>query len=68
MYKIIPSGDYLQVVCDKCGETCGLDYKGLDPVIVLVEITCSKCGSSGEWKLDKAGNGFYDLTKPSENE
>ena len=68
MYKIIPSGDYLQVICDKCGGVCELDYKGLDPAIVLVEITCPKCGSSGEWKLDKAGTGFYDLTKPGENE
>lgn len=68
MYKIIPSGDYLQVICDKDGETCTLDYKGLDPAIVLVEISCPRCGSSGEWKLDKAGDGFYNLTKPSEDE
>jgi ribosomal protein S27E len=61
-YKIIPSGDYLQVVCEQCGEICEFDYKGLDPAIPLVEITCPKCGTSGEWKLDKAGTGFYDKT------
>ena len=61
-YKIIPSGDYLKVVCENCGETCEFDYKGLDPAIPLVEITCPKCGPSGEWKLDKAGTGFYDKT------
>lgn len=58
--KIVPSGDHLQVICEKCGEACELDYKGRDPVNVLVEITCPKCGSSGEWKLDKAGLGFGD--------
>jgi len=62
-YKIIPSGDYLQVVCEKCGEVCEFDYKGLDPIIPLIEITCPKCGSSGKWKLDKAGMGFCDKTK-----
>jgi endogenous inhibitor of DNA gyrase (YacG/DUF329 family) len=67
-YKIVPSGDYLQVLCGKCGETCEFDFKGLDPAIVLVEINCPKCGSSGVWKLEKAGTGFYDLTKPSDNE
>ncbi len=63
MYKIVPSGDYLHVVCVKCNEGCTLDYKGLDPSIPLVEITCPKCGSSGEWKLHNAGRGFYSLTK-----
>ncbi len=32
MYEIIPSGDYLHVVCVKCEESCELDYKGRDPV------------------------------------
>jgi hypothetical protein len=59
MYTIVPSGDYLQVVCVNCDETCEVDYKGLDPSIPLVEIICPKCGSSGEWKLDKGGSGFY---------
>ncbi len=68
MYRIVPSGDYLHIVCEKCGEQCEFDYKGLDPAIPLIEITCPQCGSSGEWKLEKAGNGFYELTKPSENE
>jgi hypothetical protein len=63
MYKIVPSGDYLQIVCVKCGETCKLDYKGLDPSIPLIEIVCPKCGTSGDWKLDKAGDGFYTKTR-----
>ena len=58
MYKIVPSGDYLHVICEKCGEPCELDYKGRDPVMVLVEITCPKCGPSGNWKLYKGGFGF----------
>ena len=61
MYHIVPSGDYLHVVCAKCGEQCEMDYKGRDPVMVLVEITCPKCGSSGEWKLHRAGFGFGDV-------
>lgn len=58
MYEIVPSGDYLHVVCVKCGESCEMDYKGRDPSIVLIEITCPKCGSSGKWKLHDAGFGF----------
>ena len=58
MYHIVPSGDYLHVVCAKCNEQCELDYKGRDPVMVKVEITCPNCGTSGEWKLHKAGFGF----------
>jgi RNase P subunit RPR2 len=63
VYRIVESGDYLHVVCVKCGEACEFDYKGLDPVMPLIEITCPRCGSSGEWKLHKAGFGFYELTK-----
>jgi hypothetical protein len=54
MYEIRPSGDYLHVVCAKCREACGLDFKGRDPSMVLIEITCPKCGSSGKWKLWQA--------------
>lgn len=63
LYYIVPSLDYLQVVCVKCNETCAIDYKGLDPSIPLLEITCPHCGSSGEWKLDQAGIGFYTNTR-----
>lgn len=58
LYRIVPSGDHLQVICEKCGDACELDYKGRDPVDVLIEITCPKCGSSGPWKLYKGGFGF----------
>jgi predicted nucleic-acid-binding Zn-ribbon protein len=60
--KLIPSLDYIHVVCEKCGETCGVDYKGLDPSIPLIEVTCPKCGDLGTWKLEGAGAGFYDKT------
>ena len=58
MYEIVPSGDYLHVKCVKCGESCETDYKGRDPVMVLIEVTCPNCGSSGKWKLFKGGWGF----------
>jgi hypothetical protein len=58
LYHIIPSLDYLHVVCAKCKQQCELDYKGRDPSMVLIEITCQTCGSSGEWKLHRAGDGF----------
>ena len=63
MFKIVPSGDYLQVLCAKCRETCQLDFVGFDPAIPVVEITCPNCGSSGKWKLDRAGMGFYKNAK-----
>jgi hypothetical protein len=63
MYEIVPSGDYLQVICVKCRERCTIDYKGLDPAIPLLEITCPNCGSSSDWKLDGAGKGFYTKTR-----
>jgi len=58
LYEITPSGDYLHVVCVKCKEPCELDFLGRDPSAVLIEIRCLKCGSSGEWKLWRAGFGF----------
>lgn len=58
MYKIVPSGDYLHVVCVKCGEACTLDFKGYDPSVPLIQIDCPKCGSSGKWKLWRGGHGF----------
>lgn len=61
--RLIPSIDYIHVVCEKCGEICKLDYKGLDPSIPLLSITCPKCGDLGTWKVEKAGTGFYDNTK-----
>jgi hypothetical protein len=64
MFHIVPSGDYLHVVCAKCEEACELDYRGRDPVVVLVEITCPRCGGSGKWKLHWAGEGFGEPWKP----
>jgi hypothetical protein len=58
MYEIVPSLDYLHVVCVKCREACELHFRGRDPSVVLIEIKCPKCGSSGKWKLWQAGGGF----------
>jgi hypothetical protein len=60
---LIPSLDYIHVVCTKCDMICELDYKGLDPSIPLLSITCPTCGDLGTWKLENAGAGFYDRTK-----
>ena len=57
--SIVPSIDYIHIVCAKCGETCEMDYKGLDPSIPLIKIACPECGDLGTWKLEKAGGGFY---------
>ena len=68
MYEITPSGDYLHVVCVKCKEACELDFLGRDPTMVLIEIKCPNCGSSGEWKLYEAGEGFPQKAwKPDES-
>jgi ribosomal protein S27E len=64
MYEITPSGDYLHVVCVQCKEPCELDFLGRDPSMVLIEIKCPKCGSSGDWKLHKAGFGFPSKASP----
>jgi hypothetical protein len=58
VYEIVQSLDYLHVRCVKCRESSSLDFKGRDPTMVLVEITCPNCGSSGELKLFEAGYGF----------
>ena len=57
-YHIIPSLDYLHVVCAKCKAACSMDFKGYDPAIPLIEIVCPNCGSSGNWKLFNGGRGF----------
>ena len=54
MFTINPNGDYLHVVCVKCGESCQFEFKGYDPTSPLSEITCPKCGSSGKWKFHNA--------------
>lgn len=66
LFEIIPSGDYLHVVCVEHQEACELDFKGRDPTMVLVEITCPKCRTStGNWKLWRAGEGFpYEKSRP----
>jgi hypothetical protein len=61
-YFIGEAGDHLEVICAEHKEQCTLDFKGLDPAIPLIEIICPKCGSSGDWKLNGAGAGFYTRT------
>lgn len=68
-FEITPKGDYLHLVCVKCEESCTLDFKGRDPSIVLIEIICPKCGTTGDWKLYNAGDGFpQDPWKPEDDE
>ena len=61
-YLIAPSGEYLQVICKEHNERCSIDFKGLDLAIPLIEIICPTCGTSGDWKLDGAGDVFYTRT------
>ena len=62
--KLIPSIDYIHFVCGKCEEeACEVDYLGLDPSIPLLKFKCPKCGDLGTWKLEGAGQGFYNKTK-----
>jgi formylmethanofuran dehydrogenase subunit B len=65
-FAIRESGDYIQVVCPTCGEVCDVNYLGLDPSVPLVRIECRLCKNSLDGKLDKAGSGFYKLTKDKE--
>ena len=58
IFRIVPNGDYLHVECETCREASELDFKGYDPVVPLIEITCPNCGSSGKWKLWRGGLGF----------
>ena len=62
-FAVRKSGDYIQVVCPTCGQACELDFLGLDPSIPLIRITCKLCKNSLEGKLDRAGSGFYALSK-----
>jgi hypothetical protein len=57
-FEIRQQADYFHVVCTKCQEACELDFKGYDPAIPLIEITCPKCGSKGPTKLHMGGHGF----------
>ena len=62
-FAIRENGGYIQVICPTCGEACEVDYLGLDPSIPLIRISCRLCKNLLEGKLDRAGGGFYDLTK-----
>jgi hypothetical protein len=61
--RLIAREDYVHVVCATCDGVCELDFKGLKASIPLLEIRCLKCGDLGTWKLERAGIGFYHLTK-----
>ena len=60
---ITPDGDYIHIVCAKCGEACTMNYKGLDPSVPLLEIRCPndrkrKHGKLGTWKLWRSRKGW----------
>lgn len=61
--RLVPTTDYVQARCGKCGAVGTLDYLGLDPSMVLLKFSCPKCGDLGTWKLQDAGHGFYEQTK-----
>ena len=62
-YHIIQAVDYLNVKCAKDGQTCQINYRGLDPLIPLIEIVCPKCGSGGVLKLGgKGAEGWHRLS------
>jgi Predicted pPIWI-associating nuclease len=64
-FEITPKGDYLHIVCVKCQESSELHFKGHDPTMVLIEIICPNCGTTGDWKLYNSGDGFPpDAWKP----
>jgi hypothetical protein len=51
-YEIVPSIDYFNIMCVRCGDHCETHYKGLDPSIPRIELVC-RCGRSGPMKLAK---------------
>jgi hypothetical protein len=57
-FEVRQVSDYFHVVCTKCGEACEMDFKGTSGAIPEIEITCPKCGSTGQRKLHKGGEGF----------
>lgn len=47
------SGDYLEFYCSKHHAKCHLAYKGLDPAVPLLELTCPTCKEPHQFKLDR---------------
>lgn len=48
MFEIRPRGDYLHVVCTRCGIDCEVDFNSRDAVMVRIEIKCPSCGAAGD--------------------
>jgi hypothetical protein len=46
------SDDYLEFYCSKHDTTCHLEYKGFDPGVPFVELTCPTCKQPKQFKLD----------------
>lgn len=46
------SGDYLEFYCSKHDVKCHLEYKGWDPSVPFVELTCPICKEPKRFKLD----------------
>ena len=55
--QLSQSGDYMNVVCMKCGDGCETDLVSNVHVPIL-KITCKNCGVLGESKLGPIARGF----------
>ena len=55
------SGDYFNIECEKCGGPTDIEYKGLDPSVPLIKISCPKCNKKGmTYKLgSRTWKGFH---------
>jgi hypothetical protein len=54
-------GGYLHINCSKHDVQCSIAYKGLDPVMPLLQLECPKCGTAETFKLNRhltSGFGF----------
>jgi len=53
--RLVAHGDYLHFVCEECGKTCEVNYKG----DAILQILCPEHGYVGElpsWKIQGANN------------
>ena len=61
-FYAVQSVDYLNVYCAEHNELCTVHYRGLDPIIPLLEIACPKCGSNMALKLNtQGGEGWHQI-------
>ena len=60
------SGDYMQFYCSKHDAECHLEYKGWDPGVPFVELTCPTCKVAKQFKLvAPLTSGFEPKKRPT---